>query len=65
MYAEIEAKIKALQVPKKDNSAMLQSILNSDWQTIYNAMNKVNKRTLWRNILKEIHVKPHFSVIFQ
>lgn len=65
MYAEIEAKIKALQVPKKDNSAMLQSILNSDWQTIYNAMSKANKRTLWRNILKEIHVKPHFSVIFQ
>lgn len=63
MYADIEAKIKALQAPKKDNSAVLQKLLNSDWKNMYDAMNRDSKRSLWRNVIDEIGVQP-YSVKF-
>lgn len=43
----------------------LKKFLNSGWENIYHGMTRENKRTLWRNLIKEIHITDHgYEIIF-
>ena len=67
MYAELEHKITMLKqkMPKKDNTDALKKFLNSGWENVYHGMTRENKRTLWRNLIKEIHITDHgYEIIF-
>lgn len=67
LYAELEQKIAMLKqkMPKKDNTDALKKFLNSGWENVYHSMTRENKRTLWRNLIKEIHITDHgYEIIF-
>ena len=58
LYEELEEKMSKLQsnAPKKENIQLLHNFLNSGWLNTYHDMSKESKRSLWRNIIKEIKV---------
>ena len=58
LYEELEEKMSKLQsnAPKKENIQLLHDFLNSGWLNTYHDMSKESKRSLWRNIIKEIHI---------
>ena len=67
LYTELENKIAMLKqkMPKKDNTDALKKFLNSGWENIYHGMTRENKRTLWRNLIKEIHITDNgYEIIF-
>ena len=67
LYAELENKITMLKqkMPKQDNTEALKKFLNSGWENIYHGMTRENKRTLWRNLIQEIHITDHgYEIIF-
>ena len=64
LYEKTENKIKELELsPSKTiDTAHLTAFLSSGWQNIYDSMNRENKRTLWRNLIKEIHVDTDYNI---
>ena len=58
LYEKTENKIKELELcpSKKIDTAPLTAFLSSGWRSSYDIMNRENKRTFWRNLIKEIHV---------
>lgn len=64
LYEKTELKIKELQVsPSKTiDTAHLTAFLSSGWRNIYDSMNRENKRTLWRNLIKEIYVDTEYNI---
>lgn len=64
LYEKTETKIKNLElVPTKNvDTAHLTAFLSSGWRNGYDIMNRENKRTLWRNLIKEIHVDRDYNI---
>lgn len=64
LYEKTERKIKELELsPSKSvNTAHLTAFLSSGWRNIYDSMNRENRRTLWRNLIKEIHVDTDYNI---
>lgn len=64
LYEKIENKIKALELcpSKKIDTAPLTAFLSSGWRNGYDIMNRENKRTFWRNLIKEIHVDSDYNI---
>lgn len=64
--AELEAQI--IDEPKKEikDLSVMNDFLNSDFKTIYNTLNELEKRALWRSVIQEISVsgKEVKNVIF-
>lgn len=63
-YEALENEIKQLQkdAPKEADISHLKDFLNSGWRNIYESLNRENKRTLWRNIIKEIIIDEDFNI---
>lgn len=55
-YEEITSKLetlqKALESPITRDLSHIDELLNSDWKTIYNALDREHKRMFWHRILK-------------
>ena len=49
--------------PDPDYSA-IDTLLHQDFRTIYNSLNKENRRTFWRNTIRQIHLKPDYTIDF-
>ena len=64
LYEKTELKIKELEkVPTQDvDISHLTAFLTSGWQSAYGIMNREKKRTLWRNLIKEIHVDNDYNI---
>lgn len=64
LYEKTETKIKNLElVPTKNvDTAHLTAFLSSGWRNGYDIMNREKKRTLWRNLIKEIHVDTDYNI---
>lgn len=64
LYEETELKIKDLELlpSKKVDTEHLTAFLSSGWKNIYDSMNRENKRTLWRNLIKEIHIDREYNI---
>lgn len=59
---EKELKRLMLKVGKKEDITAIKDFLNSDWQLIYNTLEKENKRALWRNLIKEVILDSDFNI---
>ena len=64
LYEKTELKIKELEkVPTQDvDISHLTAFLTSGWKSAYGIMNREKKRTLWRNLIKEIHVDNDYNI---
>lgn len=64
LYEETERKIKELdKTPVRSvDTAHLTTFLSSGWRNVYDSMKRENKRILWRNLIKEIHVDPDYNI---
>lgn len=58
-FADLESKLKEaeLESPESENidTAVLEKFLNSDWRKVYETLDRENKRSLWRNLIKRVH----------
>lgn len=60
LYTELETELKKLESNSsnvKDTKA-LATFLNSGWRNIYDSLPRESKRSIWRNIVKEIDATP-------
>lgn len=59
-YMEITTKLKTMQEaqikPVARDLTRIEEILNSDWKTVYSALDESHKQAFWRNLLKEIRL---------
>ena len=64
LYEKTENKIKESELcpSKKIDTAPLTAFLSSGWRNGYDIMNRENKRTFWRNLIKEIHVDNDYNI---
>ncbi len=46
----------ALPPPKRPNFEAVEAFLSQDFRQVYDALEREEKRTLWRSIIKEIHI---------
>ena len=65
-YEELEAKLKELEkhlepILERDLT-VYEELLKSDWQELYNALTKENKRAFWRKYIKEIQFNENGTV---
>ena len=60
LYTELETELKKLESNSsnvKDTKALV-TFLNSGWRNIYDNLPRESKRSIWRNIVKEIDATP-------
>ena len=64
LYEKTESKIKKLELSpsKSADISHLTAFLSSGWRNGYDIMNRENKRTLWRNLIKEIHCDRDYNI---
>lgn len=58
-YAELESELKKLEAvekPEEKDLTSLKSLAESDYRTIYDALDKPHKKAFWRSIIKEFVV---------
>jgi DNA invertase Pin-like site-specific DNA recombinase len=63
-YLALERELANLQkqVPSESDITILEEFLSSDWKTIYDSLDKENKRALWRNLIKEIKLDKDYNI---
>ena len=65
-YADLENELKKLEVvekPKERDLTALKELVESDYRTIYSALDKPHKKAFWRNTIKEFTVGEDRQVI--
>lgn len=58
-YAELEQELKKLETadkPEKRDLTALKQVLESDYRTIYDALDRPHKKAFWRNTIKEFTI---------
>lgn len=60
LYTDLETELKKLESNTSDvkDTKALVEFLNSGWRNIYDTLPKESKRSIWRNIVKEIDATP-------
>jgi DNA invertase Pin-like site-specific DNA recombinase len=58
-YNDLEAKLKLAELESPDeimvDTETLEKFLNSDWRKVYETLDRENKRSLWRNLIKRVY----------
>lgn len=65
-YAELEAELKKLETadkPEERDLTALKQVLESDYRSIYEALDRPHKKAFWRNIIKEFAVDDNRQII--
>ena len=65
-FAELEAdlkKLEAVEKPEEKDLTALAKLMESDYRTIYEALDKPHKKAFWRNIIKEFTVDENRQII--
>jgi DNA invertase Pin-like site-specific DNA recombinase len=58
-YNELELKLKlSNKVEEKRDLTYLKELLNGNFEEIYNRLDKIEKRSLWRSFIKKLEVDP-------
>lgn len=58
-YKELELKLKlSNKVEEKRDLTYLKELLNGNFEEIYNRLDKIDKRSLWRSFIKKLEVDP-------
>lgn len=55
-FDALEKELASLQMEKpiNDDITILEDFLRSDWEKVYNSLDKENQRALWRNLIRRI-----------
>jgi len=63
-YEALERELATIkkEVPSEDDVTILEEFLSSDWKAIYNSLDRVNQRALWRNLIKEIKLDKDYNI---
>ena len=65
-YAELEAELKKLEAvekPEERDLTALVKLMESDYRTIYEALDRPHRKAFWRNIIKEFAVDDNRQII--
>ena len=65
-YLALEKELKTLDVEEKPverDLEPLKELLNTDYKTMYNALDKQHKKAFWRNLIKEFTIDEHKKVV--
>lgn len=65
-YAELEQELKKLETadkPEERDLTALKQVLESDYRTIYDALDKPHKKAFWRNTIKEFTIGEDRNII--
>jgi DNA invertase Pin-like site-specific DNA recombinase len=65
-YANLEAELKKLEAaekPEERDLTALKEILESDYRTIYEALDRPHRKAFWRNIIKEFTIGEDRKII--
>lgn len=66
-YEDITAQIEALQKASKSpvtrDLSHIDELLNSDWKSLYNALDREHKRMFWRSIISSFSVNDNREVV--
>lgn len=65
-FAELEENLKALEAAEKPierDLTALKELIESDYMSIYNALDKPHKKAFWRNIIKEFTIGEDRQII--
>lgn len=65
-YAELETELKKLETadkPEERDLSLLKKLLESDYRTLYEALDKPHKKAFWRNLIKEFTVDENRQII--
>ena len=59
-YKELSLKLKlSTKVEEKRDLTYLKELLSGNFEEIYNRLDKIEKRALWRSFIKSLVVDPH------
>ena len=62
---EEEKKQLAVSVPEPEQDyTFIENLLQKDFRSIYNSLSPENRRAFWRNTIRQIHLKPDYTVDF-
>ncbi len=65
-YAELEAELKKLEAvekPEERDLTALVKLMESDYRTIYEALDRPHRKAFWRNIIKEFTIGEDRKII--
>lgn len=65
-YAELESELKKLEAvekPEEKDLTALVKLMESDYRTIYEALDKPHRKAFWRNVIKEFTVGEDRQII--
>jgi hypothetical protein len=65
-YAELESELKMLESvekPEERDLTVLKSLAESDYRTIYDALDKPHKKAFWRSAIKEFVVDENRQIV--
>lgn len=65
-YAELEEELKKLESadkPEERDLTALKQLLESDYRTIYEALDRPHKKAFWRNLIKEFAVDDNRQIV--
>jgi DNA invertase Pin-like site-specific DNA recombinase len=65
-YAELERELKKLEAvekPEERDLTALKALVESDYRTIYDALDSAHRRAFWRNIIKEFTIDENKQII--
>ena len=65
-YAELEkelSKLEPVDKPEEKDLSALKKLVESDYRTIYEALDRPHKKAFWRNIIKEFTIDEDRQII--
>lgn len=54
--------LKAIIIEPESDYSSVESLLQKDFLAIYHSLAEENRRTFWRNIIRQIHLKPDYTI---
>jgi hypothetical protein len=58
-YEELQERLKQAELESPEevviDTEILEKFLNSDWREVYETLDRENKRSLWRNLIKRVY----------
>lgn len=56
--------LKIVTAEPEPDYSFIESLLQEDFRKIYSALTQENKRTFWKNTIREIHIKSDYTIDF-
>lgn len=65
-YTRLEAELSAIEIPEPPkapaDASYLETVLSSNFESIYAALDAKNKQSLWKNTIRQIYLTPESQI---